>query len=85
MNEAKKSKFRHSLSRLSPYGSHKYFQKHAEPQPPPRLEGISPRAVGPASICGGKPVKCTFLTSGEVLSALSAGLASVQLLSAFPL
>lgn len=84
-NLAKKPKFRHTLSCLNPFGSHKYFQKHAAPQPPPRLEGISPGAVGPASICGGKPVKCTFLTPGKVPSALSAGRASIQPLSAFPL
>lgn len=54
MNEAKKSKFRHTLSHLTPFGSHKYFQKHAAPQPPPCLKGILSEAMGPGTICRGK-------------------------------
>lgn len=56
MNEARKSKFRHT-SFLSSCGSHKYLQKYAALQPPPCLEGIPPGSGGPALPYGGKPIK----------------------------
>lgn len=59
MNEAKKSKFRHTQSHLSPFGPCKYFQMDAAPQPPPCLEGILPGAMELASIRGEKTAKCT--------------------------